>query len=138
MEKRRITVIPGDGIGPDITEAALKILKKLDCPFEYDFAEAGQTALDKGEELIPAKTIELIKQNGIALKGPITTPVGGGFTSVNVTLRKMFDLYANVRPALSYPGTKAVFEDIDIITIRENTEGMYSGEGQVVTQSGTH
>ena len=138
MSNTRITVIPGDGIGPSIMDATLKVLDKLQCGFAYDFAECGQTSLDKGRELLPQETLFLIKKNKIALKGPITTPVGEGFTSMNVTLRKTFDLYANVRPAISFPGTKSRYENIDIITVRENTEGMYSGQGQTVTEHGTH
>ncbi len=135
---QRITVIPGDGVGPSIMDATLKVLDKLGLGFEYDFADAGITAIEKRKELLPQETIFLLKKNKIALKGPITTPVGEGFTSLNVTLRKMFDLYANVRPALSFPGTKSRYEKIDIITVRENTEGMYSGQGQTVTEEGTH
>ncbi len=138
MAKKRITIIPGDGIGPDIMEATLKILDRLKCGLEYDFAQAGIKALEKKKDLLPKETIDLIKKNGVALKGPITTPVGEGFTSINVTLRKMFDLYANVRPALSIPGTQSRYEGIDILTIRENTEGMYSGKGQTVSSTGTY
>ncbi len=138
MDKKRITIIPGDGIGPDIVAATLKVLDHLQCGFEYDFADAGQTALDKRNELLPQETLFLIKKNAIALKGPLTTPIGEGFSSINVALRKMFDLYANVRPAISFAGTKSRFENVDIITIRENTQGMYSGEGQTLTENGTH
>ncbi len=138
MPQKRITVIPGDGVGPSITESVIKVLDKLNCGFEYDFGVAGITALETGKDLIPKKTIALIKKNRVVLKGPITTPVGGGFTSINVTLRRMFDLYANVRPAISFPGTKSRYENIDIITIRENTEGMYSGKGQTIDKKGTH
>jgi len=138
MDSRKITIIPGDGIGPGIMEATLKVLDKLDCGFEYDFVDAGITALDKGKELIPQETIDSIKKNNIALKGPVTTPVGEGFTSINVALRKMFELYANVRPAISFPGTKSRYDNIDIITVRENTEGMYSGVRQTVSEDGKH
>lgn len=137
MSKQKLTVIPGDGIGPSITEATLKVLDKLGCDFEYDMQVAGVTALDQGKELIPEETLNSIKENKIALKGPLTTPVGGGFTSINVTLRRTFDLYANMRPALSFPNTKAHFNDIDLITVRENTEGMYCGEGQVTCEDGS-
>lgn len=136
MTKQRITVLQGDGIGPAIVEATLQVLDRLECGFCYDFAEAGIVALDKGEELIPQKTLDLIAQNKIALKGPITTPIGGGFISINVTLRKKFELYANVRPVVSYPGTQSRYQNIDIITVRENTEGMYSGEGQILSEDG--
>lgn len=134
MEKRRIAVITGDGIGPSLVEAALKVLDRLGCSFQYDFADAGQSALDKGKDLLPSETLDLIRNNRIALKGPLTTPIGEGFKSINVTLRQAFDLYANVRPAISYPGTKSRYENVDIIVIRENTEGMYSGIRQTVSE----
>ncbi len=137
MSKRTITVIPGDGIGPGIIDSALKILDKAGCDFEYEYADAGLAALEKHGELLPRQTLDLIEKNKITLKGPLTTPVGGGFTSVNVTLRKKFSLYANVRPVLSLKGTQARYEDIDIITVRENTEGMYSGLGQKVSDDGS-
>lgn len=136
MAKQTITVIPGDGIGPDIIDATIKVLDKAGCNFEYEYADAGLTALENHGDLVPESTLELIKKNKITLKGPLTTPVGEGFTSINVTLRKQFQLYANVRPVLSFKGTKARYEDIDIITIRENTEGMYSGLGQTVSEDG--
>ena len=137
MSKRTITVIPGDGIGPSIIDSALKILDKAGCDFEYEYADAGLVALEKHGELLPQQTLDLIEKNKITLKGPLTTPVGGGFTSINVTLRKKFSLYANVRPVLSLKGTQARYEDIDIITVRENTEGMYSGLGQKVSEDGS-
>jgi len=136
MAKRRITVLPGDGIGPDIVDATLKILDRAGCDFEYDFHEVGKTALDHGRDLIPQETLDSIETTGLALKGPVTTPIGEGFTSVNVTLRKHFDLYANVRPVISFPGTKSRYDRIDIITVRENTEGMYSGQGQTLSEDG--
>lgn len=137
MSKQRITVIPGDGIGPDIIDSALKVLDKAGCDFEYDFAKAGLAALEETGELLPQETLDLIEKNKVTLKGPLTTPVGGGFTSINVSLRKKFQLYANVRPVLSFKGTKARYDNIDIITVRENTEGMYSGAGQVVNEDRT-
>ncbi|GIU13444.1 MULTISPECIES: isocitrate dehydrogenase [unclassified Shewanella] len=136
MTKRTITVIPGDGIGPSIIDSAIKILDKAGCDFEYEFADAGLTALEKHGELLPQRTLELIEKNRITLKGPLTTPVGEGFTSINVSLRKQFSLYANVRPVLSFKGTQARYDNIDIITVRENTEGMYSGLGQTVSEDG--
>ena len=136
MAKRGITVLPGDGIGPDIVASPRRVLDALGCGFEYDYADVGLTALEQGRPLIPDEALDLIKKNRVVLKGPITTPVGEGFTSVNVTLRKQFALYANVRPVLSIPGTRARYEDVDIITVRENTEGMYSGEGQTLSEDG--
>src|SRR5690554_3599891 len=132
-----ITVIPGDGIGPDIIDATLKILDKAGCDFHYEFADAGLAALEKTGELLPQATLDAIARNKATLKGPLTTPVGEGFTSINVSLRKQFNLYANVRPVKSFKGTQARYENIDIITVRENTEGMYSGLGQVVSEDGS-
>ncbi|ART83475.1 isocitrate dehydrogenase [Oceanisphaera profunda] len=130
MTQRSITVIPGDGIGPSIVEAAIRILDAAGCNFHYDYADAGLMALEKHGELLPQRTLDLIANNKIALKGPLTTPIAGGFTSINVSLRKHFNLYANLRPVVSFEGTKSRFDNVDIITIRENTEGMYSGAGQ--------
>ena len=130
MSKRKITVIPGDGIGPSIIESAIQILTHAGCDFDYEYADAGLVALEKHGELLPQATLDLIEKNKDSLKGPLTTPVGGGFTSINVSLRKKFNLYANVRPVLSFKGTKSRYDNIDIITVRENTEGMYSGAGQ--------
>ncbi|MFM5377471.1 isocitrate dehydrogenase [Aeromonas dhakensis] len=130
MSKRKITVIPGDGIGPSIIESAIQILTHAGCDFEYEYADAGLVALEKHGELLPQATLDLIEKNKVTLKGPLTTPVGGGFTSINVSLRKKFNLYANVRPVLSFKGTRSRYDNIDIITVRENTEGMYSGAGQ--------
>lgn len=136
MTKQRITVIRGDGIGPDIIDSALKVLAKVGCDFDYDYADAGLVALENHGELLPQATLDLIAKNKIALKGPLTTPVGEGFTSINVSLRKKFQLYANLRPVVSFKGTKARYQDIDIVTVRENTEGMYCGLGQVVSEDG--
>lgn len=133
----KITVIPGDGIGPDIVESALAILDKAGCEFDYEFVDAGLTALEKTGELLPQATLDAIERNGITLKGPLTTPVGEGFTSINVSLRKHFGLYANLRPVKSFQGTQARYDNVDIITVRENTEGMYSGLGQHVSEDGS-
>ncbi|MCG7544160.1 isocitrate dehydrogenase [Pseudoalteromonas sp. MM17-2] len=136
MAKQTISVIKGDGIGPSIIDAAIEILDAVGCEFDYEYIDAGLAALEKTGELLPPETLEAISRNKITLKGPLTTPVGEGFTSINVTLRKQFGLYANVRPVKSFAGTKARYDDIDIITIRENTQGMYSGLGQVVSEDG--
>jgi isocitrate dehydrogenase (NAD+) len=133
---KKIAVIRGDGIGPEIMDASLRVLDALNCGLEYDFVDAGMTALEKHGALLPAETLEDISRYRVALKGPLTTPVGEGFTSINVELRKRFDLYANVRPAITFPGTKARYENIDIITVRENTEGAYGSEGQTLTPDG--
>jgi len=131
-----IAVIRGDGIGPEIMDASLGVLDAMKLGLQYEFVEAGMSALEKTGELLPAATLEAIGKHRIAFKSPLTTPVGEGFTSVNVALRKHFDLYANVRPAISFPGTKARYENIDLITVRENTEGAYIGEGQSVSADG--
>ncbi|MFN3965492.1 MAG: isocitrate dehydrogenase [Silanimonas lenta] len=131
-----IAVIRGDGIGPEIMDASLEVLDAMKLGLEYEFVEAGMSALEKTGELLPAATLDAIRRHRIALKSPLTTPVGEGFTSINVALRKQFDLYANVRPATSFPGTKARYENIDIITVRENTEGAYIGEGQTLSEDG--
>ncbi|MEO5566561.1 MAG: isocitrate dehydrogenase [Luteimonas sp.] len=132
-----ITVIRGDGIGPEIMEAALHVLDAMDLGLSYEFADAGLVALEKTGELLPATTLESIRRNAIALKSPLTTPVGEGFSSINVELRKRFDLYANVRPAKSHPNTRSRFPSgIDLITVRENTEGAYSAEGQELSADG--
>jgi isocitrate dehydrogenase (NAD+) len=133
---KTIAVIPGDGIGPEIMTATLRVLDALDCGLTYDTVDAGMVALDKHGDLLPKATLDKIAEHKIALKGPLTTPIGGGFTSINVTLRRHFDLYANVRPAISFPGTRARFEHIDIITVRENTEGAYLSEGQTLSEDG--
>jgi len=133
MSQRTITVIRGDGIGPGIVDAATAVLDAAGCAFRYEYAEGGLAALEQSGELLPQSTLNAIERNRIVLKGPLTTPVGGGFTSINVSLRQHFQLFANVRPVLSFEGTRARYENIDIITIRENTEGMYSGRGQTVS-----
>lgn len=133
----KITVIPGDGIGPEITEATLEVLNALDCGLEYDFQVAGLTAMDSVGELLPEATLKSMTTNKVTLKGPLTTPVGGGFRSLNVELRKRFDLYANVRPALTFPGTKSRYENVDLITVRENTEGAYLAEGAMTAADGS-
>jgi isocitrate dehydrogenase (NAD+) len=131
-----IAVIRGDGIGPEIMDASLGVLDAMRLGLQYEFVEAGMSAMEKTGELLPAATLDAIRKHRIAVKSPLTTPVGEGFTSINVALRKTFDLYANVRPAISFPGTNARYENIDIITVRENTEGAYIGEGQSVSPDG--
>ncbi len=133
--KTPICVIRGDGIGPEVVDATLVVLDALG-GFEYDFALAGIAALQAEGELLPQGTLDAIHRHRIALKGPLTTPVGEGFSSINVELRRRFDLYANVRPALSFPGTRARYENIDLVTVRENTEGAYRSEGQTLSADG--
>ena len=131
-----IAVIRGDGIGPEITAATLRVLDALNCGLSYDFVDAGEGALAAHGNLLPQSALDAIAKHKVALKGPLTTPIGEGFKSINVDLRRRFDLYANVRPALTIPGTKARYEGIDIITVRENTEGAYGSEGQVLSPDG--
>ena len=121
-----VTLIPGDGIGPAITEASVRVLEATGADITWDRQEAGVTALETRNSPLPPETLESIRSHCVALKGPLTTPVGVGFRSINVALRKEFDLYANVRPARTIvPGGR--YEDIDLVLIRENTEGLYSG-----------
>ncbi|MCK9538314.1 isocitrate dehydrogenase [Dokdonella sp.] len=132
-----IAVIRGDGIGPEIMDATLRVLDALQLGFDYDFVEAGVAAQQSCGELLPQATLDAIARHRIALKSPLTTPVGGGFSSINVQLRKHFDLYANVRPAVSFPNTRSRFaESVDLVTVRENTEGAYIGEGQEISDDG--
>ncbi|MDV3469421.1 isocitrate dehydrogenase [Stenotrophomonas sp. C3(2023)] len=133
---QKITVIRGDGIGPEIMDATLFVLDQLNAGLEYEDADAGLAALEKHGDLMPAVTLESIARNKVALKSPLTTPVGGGFTSINVSLRRHFDLYANVRPAHTFPNTKSRFDKVNLITVRENTEGAYLAEGQEVSADG--
>jgi isocitrate dehydrogenase (NAD+) len=134
---RTIAVIRGDGIGPEIADATLRVLDALDLGLRYEFVEAGLAAQEKFGELLPQATLDAIAHHRVALKGPLTTPVAGGFSSLNVELRKRFDLYANVRPAHSFPNTKSRFPvGVDLVTVRENTEGAYVGEGQLLSEDG--
>ena len=133
---KTIAVIRGDGIGPEIMRATLRVLDALNTGLKYEFVEAGVAAQEQFGELLPAATLESIARNRVALKSPLSTPIGGGFASLNVELRRRFDLYANVRPAITMPGTKARYDGIDIITVRENTEGAYGSEGQTLTADG--
>ena len=122
-------MIPGDGIGPEIMDATISILEATGLDAEWIYLEAGLAALENGKDPVPQETIDTIREIGVALKGPTTTPSGGGHQSANVRLRKALDLFANVRPAKTLPGIKGPFADkkIDIIIVRENTEGLYSG-----------
>ncbi|KHJ52343.1 isocitrate dehydrogenase [Vreelandella venusta] len=131
-----VAVIKGDGIGPEIMDATLKVLEALECGLTYEFIDAGLVALEKHCTLVPQASLDAIEKHGIALKGPLTTPIGKGFSSINVQLRRHFDLYANVRPAISFPGTRSRYDGIDMITVRENTEGAYLSDGQEMVDDG--
>jgi isocitrate dehydrogenase (NAD+) len=122
-----ITVIPGDGIGPEVTAAAQRVMEAAGVALNWDVHEAGQAAVDHGQELLPQETLDAILRDRVALKGPIGTPIGKGFRSINVQLRQGLDLYANFRPARSIPGVRCRYDNVDLIVIRENTEGLYSG-----------
>lgn len=124
---RRVTVIPGDGIGPEITQAALAVLEAAGAECSWEFALAGQEALGQGLGVIPEETLDAIRETGVCLKGPLMTPSGGGHRSANVTLRVALDLYANVRPAVALAGLITPFPDVDLLLVRENTEGSYAG-----------
>src|SRR5881275_1628838 len=128
-----ITLIPGDGIGPEVTQAAVRILEATGLKFEWETYEAGAEAFEKYHEYIPKELIESIERTRVGLKGPVTTPIGGGFASINVELRKRFELYANFRPIRNLPHIPTRYPDVDLIIVRENTEGLYSGlEHEVV------
>jgi len=131
-----ISVIEGDGIGPEIMRASLRVLDALGAGLNYEFVDAGLVALERTGELLPGATLESIERNRVVLKGPLTTPVGKGFRSLNVALRRAFDLYANVRPVISMPGTRSHFGDVDIITVRENTQGAYLAADAKVSADG--
>lgn len=122
-----ITLIPGDGIGPEVTEAARRVLEATGVNFHWDLAYAGDTAQDMFGTVLPDHVLQSVRKNKVALKGPITTPVGSGFRSVNVALRQALDLYACVRPCKTYPGVRSKYRDVDIVIVRENMEDLYSG-----------
>ncbi len=129
----KVTLIPGDGIGPEVTQAVVRILEATGAKFEWERFAAGAEAFEIYGEYIPADLYESIERNKVALKGPVTTPVGGGFKSINVTLRKKFDLFANFRPIKNLPGLETKWPGVDLIIVRENTEGEYVGlEHEVV------
>jgi isocitrate dehydrogenase (NAD+) len=124
----RVTLIPGDGTGPELTEATRRVLEATGVEFDWDVREAGADVMDRyGGNPLPDEVLDAIRETGVALKGPITTPVGGGFRSVNVALRKSLDLYGQVRPCKTYPGVRTRFDDVDLIVVRENTEDLYAG-----------
>ena len=123
----KITLIPGDGIGPEVSDAARRCIDATGVKIDWEEALAGQDALDKFGDLLPVQTLESIKRNKICLKGPITTPIGSGFRSVNVAIRHALDLYACLRPAKSFVGVKSYYKNIDLIVLRENSEDLYAG-----------
>ena len=129
-----VTLVPGDGTGPELTEATRRVLEATGVGFEWDVRQAGVDVMEEAGTPLPAETLDSIKRNGVALKGPITTPIGTGFRSVNVALRHELGLYACVRPCKSYPGVRSRYEDVDVVVVRENTEDLYAG---IEFESGT-
>lgn len=131
----KITLIPGDGIGPEITESVKDVIDAAGVDIDWDIKKVGQEALEEYSTPLPKPTIDSIKTNKIALKGPATTPIGSGFRSINVALRQTFDLYANIRPIKSLPRLKSLHEDVDIVIFRENTEDLYAGIEHVIDEN---
>ena len=123
----RVVLVPGDGIGPEVTAAVRRIVAAADAPLEWIECVAGHAALERGQDVLPRETLEAIERHQVALKGPCTTPIGEGFGSINVRLRKELDLYAAVRPVRNLDGVPSRYRDVDVVIVRENTEGLYSG-----------
>ena len=123
----RVTLIPGDGTGPELTEATRRVLEATGVSFDWDVRQAGVEVMEEAGTPLPDETLDSVKQNGVALKGPITTPIGTGFRSVNVALRHELELYACLRPCKTYPGVRTRYENVDIVVVRENTEDLYVG-----------
>src|SRR5438093_1257604 len=130
--KHKITLIPGDGIGPEVTEATVKVVEAAGIEVEWERLSAGAEAYAKYGKYLPDELLESIRRNHVAIKGPVSTPIGEGFPSINVTLRKTLNLFANFRPIKNLPGVKSRYENVDIIVVRENTEDLYSGLEHIV------
>ena len=131
---RRVTLIPGDGVGPEIVEACRRVIKATGARIEWDEQEAGADVMEKYGTPLPGHVLDSIRENKVAMKGPITTPVGSGFRSINVALRKELELYANLRPARSIEGVRSPYKDIDLVVVRENTEDLYAGIERMVDE----
>src|SRR5438094_6974857 len=123
----RVTLIPGDGTGPELTEATRRVLEATGVEFDWDVRRAGVDVMEEAGTPLPEETLASIRENTVALKGPITTPIGTGFRSVNVALRHELGLYACLRPCKSYPGVRSRYEGVDVVVVRENTEDLYAG-----------
>jgi isocitrate dehydrogenase (NAD+) len=123
----RVTLIPGDGTGPELTEATRRVLEATGVALDWDVRHAGVEVMEEAGTPLPEETLASVKENGVALKGPITTPIGTGFRSVNVALRHELELYACLRPCRTYPGVRTRYENVDIVVVRENTEDLYAG-----------
>jgi isocitrate dehydrogenase (NAD+) len=128
----RVTLIPGDGVGPELAEASTRVLEAAGVALEWERVEAGAAVIERHGTPLPDEVLDSIRATGVALKGPLTTPVGGGFRSVNVALRRALDLYVNLRPARSMAGVPAPWRDVDLVIVRENTEDLYTGEERMV------
>jgi isocitrate dehydrogenase (NAD+) len=133
MSAHCVVLVPGDGIGPEVTEAVKRILSAAQAPVQWLEFQAGLAALNQGKELLPQEVLDAIRVHRVALKGPCTTPVGEGFTSINVSMRRKLNLYAAVRPVRNLDGVKTRYQDVDLVIVRENTEGLYSGVENQVT-----
>jgi len=133
MSQHKVVLIAGDGIGPEVASAVKEILAAAGAPISWIERKAGVAAIDEGKDVLPDDTLDAIREHGVALKGPCTTPVGGGFTSVNVELRKTLDLYAAVRPVRNLAGVESRYQGVDLVVVRENTEGLYSGVENEIT-----
>lgn len=138
MNKYNITLLKGDGIGPEITDSVVRILENTNIDINWDIQLAGINAYEKYGSVLPQETLDSIKKNKVCLKAPITTPIGHGFASVNVQLRRHFDLYANVRPSKNLPAIKTPFNDVDLVIIRENTEDIYAGIESKIDENTVH
>ena len=135
----RVTLIPGDGTGPELTEATRRVLEATGVDFEWDVRQAGVDVMEEAGTPLPEETLASVKANGVALKGPITTPIGTGFRSVNVALRHELELYACLRPCKTYAGVRSRYEDVDLVIVRENTEDLYAGiEYEAGTDAAEH
>lgn len=133
-----ITLINGDGIGPEISDSVVKIIKASGLEINWDIQSAGSDVIEKEGTPLPQRVLDSIKKNKVALKAPVTTPIGKGFRSVNVQLRKELDLYANLRPCKNLPGVKTRFEDVDLVVVRENTEDLYAGVEEQIDENTAH
>ena len=133
-----ITLINGDGIGPEISESVVKIIKESGLDINWDFQSAGADVIESEGTPLPQRVLDSIKTNKVALKAPVTTPIGKGFRSVNVQLRKDLDLYANLRPCKNLPGVKTKFENVDLVVVRENTQDLYAGVEEQIDENTAH
>jgi isocitrate dehydrogenase (NAD+) len=135
LPRHAVTLVPGDGVGPEICDAAVRVLEATGVGFDWDVHQAGENVIKEFGTPLPEAVLESIRKNKVALKGPVSTPVGSGFRSVNVALRQALDLYALVRPVKAYKGARNLRDDLDFVIVRENTEDLYAG---IEFELGTH